>query len=69
MSGKRAFLADKRIAQAKAFSWARLARAMQALASCDQAMKGIGEKLEDPQVAIELLVVQLCTDVAMPVWA
>jgi DNA polymerase III delta subunit len=63
--GKKAFLADKRTAQAKAFSWSRLARAMQALAACDQAMKGMGEKFEDPQVAMELLVVQLCSDVGV----
>jgi len=68
LSGRRAFLASKRMGHARAFSWSRLARAMQALASCDQALKGIGEKLEDREVAIELLVVQLCTDVAMPVW-
>jgi DNA polymerase-3 subunit delta len=68
LSGKRSFLATKRMGHAKAFSWARLARALQALASCDQAMKGITERIEDKEVALELLVVQLCTDLSMPVW-
>jgi DNA polymerase III subunit delta len=65
---RRSFLISRRMAQAKVFTWARLARAMQALHSCDLAMKGISGTVEDKEVALELAVVQLCTDLAMPVW-
>ncbi len=68
LSGKRSFLAAKRLQHAKAFTWARLARAMAALASCDQALKGVIDKLTDRELALELLVLQLCTDMPMPVW-
>ena len=68
LTGNRAWLVNKRLHQARAFSWARLTRAMQAMHLCDAAMKGIAGKLTDEAVALELLVVQLCTDLPMPVW-
>lgn len=62
------WLVQKTLGQARTFSWGRLTRAMHALLSCDLSMKGIEGKIGDEAVALELLVVQLCTDVAMPVW-
>ncbi len=41
---------------------------MQALNGCDLAMKGIQGKVSDDAVALELLVVQLCTGLEMEVW-
>ena len=68
LTGRRAFLLERRARHARAFSWPRLTRAMLALHSCDMAVKGASDrtKLEDKEVALELLVVQLCTDLAMP---
>lgn len=60
--------AERYARQASGISWGRLARAMQALRGCDLAMKGIAGKVRDDAVAVELLVVQLCTDMEMPVW-
>jgi len=65
---RRGWLAGRRITQAQAFSWAQLTRAVLALHSCDLAMKGIAGKIGDEQVALELLVLQLCTDLPMPLW-
>jgi DNA polymerase-3 subunit delta len=68
MTGTRAFLLTKRMQHARAFSWARLTRALQAAHACDLTMKGIAGKVTDDETALELLVVQLCTDLPMPVW-
>jgi DNA polymerase III delta subunit len=68
LTGNRAWLVNKRLQQARAFSWARLTRAMQALHLCDLTMKGAGGKVGDAETALELLVIQLCTDLPMPVW-
>ncbi len=65
---RRAWQVPDRMRQAAAFSWARLARAVQALHDCDLTMKGIGGKVGEESVAIELLVVQLCRDLEMPLW-
>ena len=65
---RRSWLVQRTAVQARAFTWGRLARAMHALLNCDLCMKGIAGKIGDEAVALELLVVQLCTDVAMPVW-
>jgi DNA polymerase-3 subunit delta len=68
MTGTRAFLLTKRMQHARAFSWARLTRALQAAHACDLAMKGIAGKVTDDETALELLVIQLCSDLPMPVW-
>ena len=68
LTGSRAWLVRKRVEQAGAFSWARLTRALLALHSCDLAMKGIAGRIGDEETALELLIVQLCTDLPMPVW-
>lgn len=60
--------AERMARQANGMSWARLARAVQALRGCDFAMKGITDKVRENAAALELLVVQLCTDLEMPVW-
>ncbi len=57
-----------RINQANSFSWSRLTRALRALNDCDLAMKGMASKVVDANMAIELLVVQLCRDLEMPLW-
>lgn len=66
--GRKSWLVKRTMPQAKALSWEELARAMHALSACDMAMKGIGGKVDDEAVALELLVVQLCTGQEMPVW-
>ena len=59
----------KRIVQAaSSFSWEQLTRAMQGLLACDLTIKGIEGKINDDALALELLVIQLCSDVGMPVW-
>jgi DNA polymerase-3 subunit delta len=63
------WLAARTVRQAKAFSWGRLARAMAALTACDWALKGIRPQVGDDGATLELLVVQLCSDIEMPVWA
>lgn len=68
LTGPRAWLIDRRLEQARNFSWSRLTRALLALHSCDLAMKGIAGKIGDEETALELLIVQLCTDLPMPVW-
>ncbi len=60
--------AERYARQANGISWGRMARAMKALRGCDLAMKGITGKVRDDAMAVELLVVQLCTDMEMPVW-
>ena len=57
-----------RLAQANSFSWARLARAVQALHDCDLAIKGVAGKVPEDSMAIELLVIQLCRDLDVPLW-
>ncbi len=65
---RKQWLVRRTIGQAKAYSWERLRRAMAALYACDLAMKGIQGKVSDEAAALELLVVQLCADLEMPVW-
>ncbi|UCC68204.1 MAG: DNA polymerase III subunit delta [Armatimonadota bacterium] len=65
---RKRWLIRRTIGQAKAYSWDQLRQAMAALHACDLAMKGIQGKLSDEPAALELLVVQLCADLEMPVW-
>jgi DNA polymerase III delta subunit len=67
-TGRRAFLAARTAQQANAMTWGQLTRAVQALHGCDLAMKGIRGKIADDETALELLVIQLCTGMEMPVW-
>jgi DNA polymerase-3 subunit delta len=68
LTGRRAWLIPRLAKQAGTTTWAQLTRAVEALRGCDLAMKGIGGKVRDEATALELLVVQLCTGVEMPVW-
>jgi len=65
---RKRWLISRRVGQANAFSWPRLTRAMEALHNCDLTLKGIADKVTGEAVALELLVVQLCTDLPMAVW-
>jgi len=65
---RKSWLVRRTVGQAKAYSWGQLRRAMAALHSCDLAVKGIQGKVDDKGAALELLVVQLCSDLAMPLW-
>jgi DNA polymerase-3 subunit delta len=67
-TGRRAFLAARTAQQANAMTWAQLTHAVQALHGCDLAMKGIRGKVADDEAALELLVIQLCTGIDMPMW-
>jgi len=60
--------AKRTLEQASKLSWGQLTAAVRALHGCDLAMKGIRGKVTDDAVALELLVVQLCTGLEMPVW-
>jgi DNA polymerase-3 subunit delta len=62
------WMAKRTMQAATGFSWEQLTRALQALLSCDLAMKGIQGKIADEAFALELLVIQLCSDIDMPVW-
>jgi DNA polymerase-3 subunit delta len=62
------WLAQRSMRQAGALSWEQLTRAMQALLACDLSLKGIQGNVGDDALALELLVIQLCTDIEMPVW-
>jgi DNA polymerase-3 subunit delta len=66
--GRRTWLARKTAEQAGALSWNQLAKAIRAIHGCDLTMKGVRGKVQDDAVALELLVVQLCTGMDMPVW-
>jgi DNA polymerase-3 subunit delta len=66
--GRRTWLARRTAQQAKALSWGQLYEAIRALHACDLTMKGIRGKVQDQAVALELLVVQLCTGLKMPMW-
>jgi len=59
---------SRTVAQSQALSWGQLTRAIHALHGCDLAVKSIQGKVNDPATAVELVVVQLCTDLEMPVW-
>lgn len=61
------WLVQRSLRQASAFSWEELTRGMQALLSCDLAIKGIEGKVTDPALALELTILQLCSDIPMPV--
>jgi len=65
---RKPWLAKRTVRQARALSWSEVAGAVQALNGCDLAMKGIQGKVSDDAVALELLVVQLCTGLEMGVW-
>jgi len=65
---RRSWAAGRSARQAQALSWAQLERALLSLHACDLALKGIAGKVGDPATALELLVVQLCSDLEMPVW-
>jgi len=65
---RRSWLVERRLSQAKVFSWSRLSRALHALHGCDLAVKGIEGRVDEDQGAVELLVVQLCTDLRVPFW-
>ena len=60
--------ANRTLEQANKLSWGQLAQAVRALHGCDLAMKGIRGKVTDDAVAVELLLVELCTGLEMPVW-
>ena len=62
------WLARRTVGLANTYSWEQLRRAMAALSACDMAIKGIGRKVGEDPVALELLVVQLCADLEMPLW-
>jgi DNA polymerase-3 subunit delta len=68
LKGRRAWLIPRLAKQAGTTTWAQLTGAIEALRGCDLAMKGIGGKVRDEGMALELLVVQLCTGMEMPVW-
>jgi len=68
LKGRRAWLLARLAKQAGTTTWAQLTQAVKALRGCDLAMKGIGGKVRDEGTALELLVVQLCTGMEMPVW-
>ena len=68
LKGRRAWLLARLAKQAGTTTWAQLTQAVEALRGCDSAMKGIGGKVRDEGTALELLVVQLCTGMEMPVW-
>jgi len=54
--------------QSQALSWGKPTRAIHAPNGCDLTVKSIQGKVNDPATAVELVVVQLCTDLEMPVW-
>lgn len=60
------WLVQRTVKQANAFSWARLVGSVEALLACDLAIKGMEGRVGDREAALELLVVQLCTGVEMP---
>ena len=66
--GRRSWLAERTARQVSQFTWEQLSKAIQALHGCDLAIKRVRGKLTDPAGALELLVVQLCTDVDLSVW-
>ncbi len=68
LRGNRAWLLSRLVGQAQSIGWGRLSRAFEALRGCDFAIKGISGKVGEPETALELLVVQLCTGVDLPVW-
>jgi DNA polymerase-3 subunit delta len=65
---RRPWLARRTLGQASQLTWEQLGKAIQALHGCDLAIKRIRGKLTDPAGALELLVIQLCTDVDLSVW-
>ncbi len=65
---RKPWLAKRTVRQARALSWGQVAGAVQALNGCDLAIKGIRGKLNDEALALELLLVELCTGLEMPVW-
>lgn len=68
LKGRKAFLWERTLAAASGLTWSQLARAMQAIHGCDLAIKGIRGKVADEHTALELLVIQLCTGLDLPVW-
>ncbi len=68
LTGNRAWLLLRLAEQVGAMKWTQLTQAIQAAHGCDLAMKGIRGKVADDETALELLVIQLCTGMEMPVW-
>lgn len=65
---RRSWLAQRTVRQASQLTWDQLSKAVQALHGCDLAIKRIRGTVTDPEAALELLVVQLCTEVDLSVW-
>jgi DNA polymerase-3 subunit delta len=65
---RRSWIVQRTVRQASQLTWEQLGEAIQALHGCDLAIKRIRGKLADPAAALELLVIQLCTDVDLSVW-
>lgn len=68
LTGSRAWLVPRLAQQSNTVTWSELTRAVQAVHSCDLAMKGIRGTVRDDEAALELLVIQLCTGLKMPMW-
>ena len=68
LTGSRAWLLGRLAQQSNTVTWSELTRAVQAVHSCDLAMKGIRGTVRDDETALELLVIQLCTGLKMPMW-
>ena len=69
LTGSRAWLLGRLAQQSNTVTWSELTRAVQAVHSCDLAMKGIRGTVSNDETALELLVIQLCTNVEIPLWA
>jgi DNA polymerase-3 subunit delta len=59
---------ERLVAAARRLEWPALERALCSLHACDLAMKGIGPAAHDREMAIELLVIELCTGLHIPLW-
>jgi len=54
------FQAGKLARQARAFTWEQLQRGLDRLVKCDAGTKGWESGVDDPALALELLVLDLC---------
>ncbi|MFB3880827.1 MAG: DNA polymerase III subunit delta [Armatimonadota bacterium] len=68
LTGNRAWLASRLAQQSRSVTWSQLTSAVQAVHSCDLAMKRIRGAVSDDETALELLVIQLCTGAEIPLW-
>jgi DNA polymerase-3 subunit delta len=59
LDGRR-WLVNRLAAQSRRFSWLQLAHAVRRVLEAELALKGIGEGVSDPRLALELLVADLC---------